>query len=118
MNRKEIYKFPLVKTKGYMQVFTQKSDMHAFDFVHKKLNDDQKTKVVDRLNGLGKGFIAKEDLRYSHGDSTIFHKEEAFIQLRGWGHLTGVGGGLGLDYSEAAKIQDDFAEWIIKQLTR
>lgn len=37
------------------------------------------------------------------------------ILLRGWGHLTGVGG-LHLPPDVAAKIQDEFGEWIAKTL--
>lgn len=36
--------------------------------------------------------------------------------VRGWGHLTGVGG-LNLPEEEAAKIQDEFAAWVISKLT-
>lgn len=35
--------------------------------------------------------------------------------IRGWGHLTGCGA-LNLPDHEAAKIQDDFGEWIVKKL--
>ena len=37
------------------------------------------------------------------------------LLIRGWGMLTGVGG-YNLDPNVAAQIQDDFAEFILKQL--
>ena len=41
-----------------------------------------------------------------------------FITIRGWGYLTGCGGGLCLDPDIAKKIQDDFAKWIVDKLTK
>lgn len=35
--------------------------------------------------------------------------------MRGWGYLTG-GGAENLPSDEAAKIQDEFAEWVVKIL--
>lgn len=37
--------------------------------------------------------------------------------VRGWGYLIGVGG-LNLPADKAAKIQDDFGNWIIKTLNK
>lgn len=69
---------------------------------------------------------------HKNGNSTIpfpyefkYEKEYVWIKieenwfkiilLRGWGHLTGVGG-LHLPPDVAAKIQDEFGEWIAKTL--
>ena len=37
--------------------------------------------------------------------------------IRGWGHLTGTGG-LHLSESAAAKIQDDFGQYIVETLNK
>ena len=39
------------------------------------------------------------------------------ILVRGWGALTGVGG-RHIPREEAAKIQDDFIEWVIDTITK
>lgn len=38
-----------------------------------------------------------------------------FLLIRGWGMLTGIGG-YNLPAEKAAKIQDEFAEWIVSRL--
>ena len=58
-----------------------------------------------------------------HEGATIFLKnsegeEKMIMQIRGWGALTGTGGGLGLDGDTAAKIQDDFCDWIISKISK
>lgn len=42
--------------------------------------------------------------------------DEQFIRIRGWGNLTGVGAH-NLPAEKAAKIQDDFRDWIISMLS-
>ena len=48
----------------------------------------------------------------------IYMNDKPFITIRGWGYLTGCGGGLCLDPDTAKKIQDDFAKWIVDKLTK
>lgn len=38
------------------------------------------------------------------------------LSVRGWGYLTGKGGGLGIDPEVAAKIQDNFGKWVVETL--
>jgi hypothetical protein len=45
----------------------------------------------------------------------IQNNEEDFIEIRGWGNLTGIGGHK-FEAEKAAKIQDDFANWIMDTL--
>lgn len=45
----------------------------------------------------------------------ILMNGEPCICIRGWGELTGIGG-YGLSREEAAKIQDDFKEFLIDKL--
>lgn len=39
------------------------------------------------------------------------------IIVRGWGRLTGIGG-YNIPHDEAAKIQDDFINWIVETITK
>lgn len=43
------------------------------------------------------------------GDTTV-------LDVRGWGYLTGTGGGLGMGEDEATKIQDQFEAWVCAAL--
>jgi hypothetical protein len=38
------------------------------------------------------------------------------LDIRGWGYLTGRGGGLALSEDEAVKIQDQFEKWVVAAL--
>lgn len=40
------------------------------------------------------------------------------LDMRGWGFLTGCGGGLGMDENEAAKIQDTIGEHVAVLMNR
>lgn len=55
----------------------------------------------------------KHEVRYDKGIVSI--NRANIIRIRGWGHLTGCGA-LNLPSEKAAKIQDDFGEWIVKKL--
>lgn len=54
--------------------------------------------------GMGKIFIHTKC-----GDTTV-------LDVRGWGYLTGRGGGLAMSEDDAVKIQDQFEEWVIAAL--
>lgn len=49
-------------------------------------------------------------------DCYICINNKPVLMVRGWGHLTGVGG-LHLDPREAAKIQDEFLQWAYETLS-
>jgi hypothetical protein len=53
---------------------------------------------------MGKVFIATKC-----GDTNV-------LDVRGWGWLTGRGGGLAMNEDEAAKVQDQFEEWVVAAL--
>ncbi len=38
--------------------------------------------------------------------------------FRGWGHLTGTGGGLGLPSDQAAAIQDEMIQYVLEKLQK
>lgn len=67
-------------------------------------------KLVDKING-----NSKECFPATLHDSVIYIEGKKALLMRGWGRLTGTGG-LNLPSKEAAKIQDDFCEWVVKTL--
>lgn len=92
----------------------------AFDFAYKwlypdcaEISEDKQDLVVDILNGKND---TKLDLSLTYSNGIIYAQEREFIIIRGWGYLTGCGG-LNLDQTEAAIIQDQFAIYIINKLT-
>lgn len=91
----------------------------AFDFPEKflyansiTLSDSDKNHIVDILNGK---YDKKIDLELTYKNNNIYAGDHEFIIIRGWGHLTGCGA-LNLPVEEAARIQDDFANYIISKL--
>ena len=50
------------------------------------------------------------------GNLEIFYNDKFAFCIRGWGKLTGTGGGLNLSTDEAMKIQDEFAKWVLQTL--
>lgn len=124
MTFKEAYKFPIRLYHG--MVFTQDNDK-AFDFATRFHSDnpllittESKEKVIAVINGDSRKLDLQLRPRYDQSDGWIYvtHQgvEKQFILIRGWGHLTGVGG-LNLDDDLASKIQDEFADHIVKSLT-
>lgn len=43
------------------------------------------------------------------GDTTV-------LDVRGWGFLTGKGGGLAMGEDDAVKVQEAFEEWVVDAL--
>ena len=131
MDFKTAFKFPL-KMDGFgSKVFTKDNDM-AFDFMesfmtHRGENiliisKPEQKKIVEIINGNSEHLFQKINgkLSYSKESSTIFIEingvKKMFISIRGWGHLTGVGG-LKLQPEVAKKLQDEFADYIIEKLS-
>ena len=57
-----------------------------------------------------------ESLRLVSDKGMIRNNGEPFILIRGWGNLTGIGAH-NMPADKAAKIQDDFEQWIIYKLS-
>lgn len=120
------YKFPLkMHNSMSCKVFTDDNNM-AFDWKlpYSEVYDGVKQRLLDRINGydytpwaVKKVFYVSENgyimCKLIAGDNV--GKEIKVLQVRGWGMLTGVGG-YNLDPSVASQIQDDFTEFILKQL--
>lgn len=105
----EIYKPPFhdffgigVKTKEGILCFNWKA----------RMSDETRQKIIDILNGDCNQPV-KHSVKEDRG--MIYINETPVMLIRGWGHLTGCGA-LNLPSHEAAKIQDDFGEWIVKKL--
>lgn len=120
------YKFPLkMHNSMSCKVFTDDNNM-AFDWKlpYSEVYDGVKQRLLNRINGydytpwaVKKVFYVSENgyimCKLIAGDNV--GKEIKVLQVRGWGMLTGVGG-YNLDPSVASQIQDDFTEFILKQL--
>lgn len=106
----EIYKPPFHDFFG-IGVKT-KEGVRCFDWMV-EMPQESKQLIVDILNGRTDKSV-KREVKYSQSGQVTIDGINVML-IRGWGHLTG-GGALNLPYREAAKIQDDFGEWIVKKL--
>lgn len=109
------FKTPL-RNDGYgVYVFTDNGRM-ALDWMT-DLEDCDKERIVTQINyPMSYGWKYNKLFSYD-GNTHILYDNKPFLRVRGWGMLTGIGGfHLSSDY--AKKIQDEFANFIIKQLNR
>lgn len=118
---KEYYSFPLrVDLYGYNKVWDSKH-RNAFDFamsfLYKEpianISDDNKKKFIQIING--EDIKLKNHFDFTLEKGTIRLNGMPFIMIRGWGMLTGVGA-YNLPSNKAAKIQDEFANYVLNQL--
>lgn len=122
--------YPRPFTNTFSKVFTKEHGM-AFDFpmsmIYPKsyqFSEEEKQHIIDCLNGDSNKRLDIEQgfLKYIPENTTIYLFADKvatpFIIVRGWGNLTGTGGGHGLPPEEASKIQDEFAQWIIDTLIK
>lgn len=76
-------------------------------------------KFIDKLNGTLDKKLKKGNVIVEGGEVYFNHPDNAgpvkIFLIRGWGRLTGTGG-LRLSPEEAAKLQDDFGEYIVNKL--
>lgn len=126
MNFKKVYRLPLFKYEGTDKVFHANGHM-AFDFLRRYKGDDEdivhvaedsQNKIISILNGDSDQKI-EHPLKYEDGYISIY-KEDKWLKImliRGWGYLIGTGG-LNLSADKAAKIQDDFGNWIVETLNK
>lgn len=115
MNWKDVYKLPL-----HVQ---ELEDGHVLNYVWAEngamslmfgrgITEHDKYMIVKVING----DINKAIPELSYDNGTIKHGDRDLVTIRGWGHLTGVGG-LNLDGEKAAEIQDEFAKYVFERLT-
>lgn len=78
-----------------------------------KIPQESKQLIIDILNDRTDKYVNRE-VKYDEAGQISIDGINVIL-LRGWGHLTGCDA-LNLPGHEAAKIQDDFGEWIVKKL--
>lgn len=114
----EYYKLPL-KVDEYCDIITWTADgQRAFDWLI-GCDLEKKQELIKIING------EESDKKFKHGfyreGIHIFSKasitEYPILRVRGWGHLTGVGGHH-LDRDIAVQIQDAFGDYIVEQLNK
>ena len=108
-NYKDYYKLPL-HTDEYGSYVWAKNGTMALMF-DRSVNKEDRNKIVDSLNGtngLKIPNLKKDGIDFYDEDNYIFC-------VRGWGGLTGCGA-LNMNENKAAKIQDDFCDFIIRKL--
>ena len=124
-----VYKLPLHFEEFAPFMVLTADKQRAFDFewqawpsYEKGLGIDDKSihDIIAKLNG-DKNVIIENYYNFTYKDGEIWafsakaKKKKKVMLIRGWGHLTGIGG-LHLSESAAAKIQDDFGQYIINIL--
>ena len=123
MTFKDYYKFPLKPMVGCerLKVLTADNQM-AFDWCD-EFTDNFRNNIISCINGNGsfnKSYLMNY-IFYENDTGIVginFGKEDlncSLLRIRGWGHLTGIGG-LHLSEEEAKAIQDEFGEYIVKML--
>lgn len=128
---KEIYKLPLKNVEACPFMVLTVDDQRAFDFewqvwptYEKGLGIDDKSihDIIAKLNGDSSVIIENYyNFTYKDGEiwafSTKAKKKKHIMLIRGWGRLVGTCG-LYLTENDAAKIQDDFGQYIVETLNR
>ena len=124
VSRLSFYKQPFHKSKYGTQVWDTQ-DNFVFQFFSKfdekgefaKGCKEQQEAVIRSINSEQHEPIAELNLSlHSKDPNYILNNGENFILIRGWGGLTGIGGH-NLPAEKAAKIQDDFRDWLISKLS-
>jgi len=126
---KEVFKLPLKYVEACPFMVLTADDQCAFDFewqawetYEKDSHIDNKSihDIIAKLNGDNSIILENYyNFSYNNGEiwafSTKAKKKKHIMLIRGWGHLTGTGG-LHLKDEDAAKIQDDFGQYIVETL--
>ena len=128
---KEVYKFPLHFEEFAPFMVLTTNNQRAFDFEQEAWETYEKDSHIDdksihdiiaKLN-VDNSIVLENYYNFSYNDGEIWafstkaKKKKHIMLIRGWGYLTGTGG-LHLSESDAAKIQDDFGQYIVETLNR
>lgn len=109
---KKYFKFPLHAVNDFM---INTNDGHrAFDLLV-KLGSGQLGKILTLLNDENAIIPIRSSHKYGYSNGRINIDGKRFLNIRGWGMLTGVGS-YNLSADDAIRIQDEFAEYIINRL--
>lgn len=104
---KDAFKLPFTNYWG--KVFDS-TEQIVFEFERGTPVDIQE-QIVDLTNSKSTAYLSDQALEYKN--TFIYINRISLISVRGWGHLTGS---LKLHTDKAARIQDEFGEWIVKSL--
>jgi hypothetical protein len=108
---KDYYKLPLHNDKYGSYVWAENGTMTLM--FNREVKKIDREKIVGKLNGTNELKILnikKDGIDFYDGDNYLFC-------VRGWGGLTGIGA-LNMKEDKAAKIQDDFCDFIESTLKR
>lgn len=111
---KDVYKLPLKKSEYSTTYIWSANGIMTFKNLIK--NKELTKEILSILNGNSNKAV-NFDITYDGRHDGRYIKIDghpAFL-LRGWGYLTGCGT-LNLPTEKAAKIQDDFAKWVVNKL--
>lgn len=110
MTAKDVYKPPFYADGGYIWSSEDVMSLMATD-CH---GDPEKLmeRVCEILNGESES-VGNPNI--THADGEIYNGQDIIMCVRGYGHLTGIGG-LNLSSEEALAIQDEFAHWVVTKL--
>lgn len=115
MDFKDIFKAPY-STDDYGLYVFDKEDNICLDYYSDRIdyNPDITKQLCSLLNGESDTFEHKiKEYVKNANDCFIILENSDVITVRGWGYLTGV---LKLSNKDAAKIQDDFLDWVINKI--
>lgn len=128
---KKVYKLPLKYAEACPFMVLTVDDHRAFDFeweaweTYEKdshIDDKSIQDIIAKLNG-DNSIILENYYNFSYNNGKIWafnttnKKKKHIMLIRGWGHLIGIGG-LHLKAEDAAKIQDDFGQYIVDTLNK
>jgi hypothetical protein len=111
----KFYKQPLYLDSYSNWVYDAKHNF-VFQFNKKNNDRDKMQEIIFSLNALYHEPIEELNLSIGITPTEILNNKLPFIEIRGWGNLTGIGG-YNFDMDKASNIQDNFRDWIIYKLT-
>jgi hypothetical protein len=111
---RDVWTFPL--TNDDSGCVWDSEDLRVFDFNEETVSKANQRKIKSCLNDEFEPAVFKPGTLEYREEGEIYHteKQERYIDIRGWGHLTGT---LQLSAKEAAKLQDELGTFIINRLT-
>lgn len=110
---KTYFKFPLIYKENFLYVLTNDGQM-ALTWLKDSSEIEDPFEIVNKMNGYSnKQFKEKWTIK---DNVFIYYGDQKLFLIRGWGRLTGSKHNL--TPSLAAKIQDNFAKYLINNLNK
>ena len=115
MTWSEDYQHPVYADEYGMYMWSENGTT-TFTFNLSYANSEKQNMINSIVNKLNGDSSIKFDSKFTLRNNIYIHYDGEFaFSNRGWGKLTGVGG-YRLPADKAAKIQDEFAKWILETL--